>query len=56
MSESERLVVYYAMDLYLIRDDDNALKLINKYVLGLKQDGSKDGEGIKGCLIFEANI
>jgi hypothetical protein len=43
MSSQEKLIVYYSMDLYLLRDDENAMKLLTKYP-------------IKGSALFDANI
>jgi|APCry1669189241_1035207.scaffolds.fasta_scaffold72206_1 hypothetical protein len=43
MNDQEKLIVYYSMNLYLLRDDENALKLIQKYVN-------------KGTDLLEANI
>lgn len=41
----EKLVIYYAMNLFLLNEVDSAEHLITKY--GLK---------IKGCQLFEANL
>jgi hypothetical protein len=43
MNDQEKLIVYYSMNLYLLRDDENALKLIQKYIN-------------KGTDLLEANI
>jgi hypothetical protein len=43
MNDQEKLIVYYSMNLYLLRDDENALKLLKVYIN-------------KGTDLFEANI
>jgi hypothetical protein len=43
MNDQEKLIVYYAINLYLLRDDENAFKLILNYVN-------------KGTELFQANI
>ena len=45
LSEAEKLLIYYAMNLYLLRDDQSALRLITKYAVEFK-----------GSLLYEANI
>lgn len=45
MSDSEKLLVYYAMLLYLLRDDDGAIKMKEKY-----------SDTIKGNRLFLGNI
>lgn len=46
LSESEKLIVYYAMNLYLLADYDSALRIILKYAKEIKG----------GSLLFEANL
>jgi hypothetical protein len=43
MNDQEKLIVYYSINLYLLRDDENSFKLILKYVN-------------KGTELFQANI
>ena len=45
MQEAEKLIVYYAINLYLLHENDNALHLILDYAL--KAQGSK---------LYEANL
>lgn len=45
LSDSEKLLVYYGMILYLLRDDENAIKLKEKY-----------SESVKGNALFYGNI
>jgi tetratricopeptide (TPR) repeat protein len=45
MTDPEKLIVYYSMILYLHKDYENALNLLNRY--------AKD---IKGSVIYQANV
>lgn len=45
LSDAEKLIIYYGVNLYLLKDDDSALKINEKYA-----------EDIKGSDLFEANI
>lgn len=45
MSDSEKLLVYYAILLYLLRDDEGAIKMKEKY-----------SDTIKGNRLFYGNI
>lgn len=42
---AEKLVLYYTLNLYLLRENENSLNMIEKY--GIK---------IKGSVLFEANL
>ncbi len=45
MTDPEKLIVYYGMILYLHKDDENALKLIERF-----------GKDINGGVLYQANI
>ena len=45
LSDAEKLIVYYGLNLYLLKDDDTALKIFEKYA-----------NDIKGSHLFEANV